>query len=313
MSWLGLVAAAYFGLAVYAHYILRGRRGAARGLGYVVGLGVAVAMPWLAPADQPTARFFVALWSFLAAVRLADVAWDKYPAPQPRTSFGWFLFTWICGPDTRWARDDGEVAQFRRAGRRRLGRGVLQVAGALGMFAMSTAWPELHEGLWTQAAWALATTLFLLPGGLAVITGGAMAGLGLWVEETFDNPGLSRSPRDFWSRRWNRLFQAGAQRHIFRPLLRRRRPMLGFALVFGISAVLHEYLVLAAVGEELGLMTAFFGLHGVATFADWRFRHRPKLPRPVAIALHTTWFWAGFPLFMIPVLRCMPIHELRLW
>ena len=314
-----VVMVAHAALGLYGHYLLRGRTGSTRRSLYLAGFAAAVALPWLAPVDPPLFRFVVALWSFLAAVRLADVAWDRYPAPEPAGSLRWFLLTWISGPDVRWPVDDADRTSARAAGRHRLGRGALQIAGAMGMFALSTAYPAIHDGLWTQGAWVLAVSLFLMPGALAVVTGFAMFAAGVWIEESFDCPLLARSPRDFWSRRWNRLFQASAQRHIFRPLMRqssiprRQRPLAALLAVFVFSAALHEYIIVAAVGRHIGYMTAFFALHGVATWADWRWRSRPALPAPLAIVLHTTWFWAGFPLFMIPVLQAIPIVEVRLW
>lgn len=306
------ILSAHVVLALFAHYGLRGLRGGIRWAGFVAGTMAALSLPWLAPVEVPLARFVAALWSFLATLRLADVAWDRYPDPRPAGQFGWFLFTWFIGPDARWPTEDHERAELRRAGARRAVRGVAQLGGACAMFAVSTAWPAIHDGLWTQAAWTLATTLFLMPGVLAVASGLAMLP-GVWVDETFDSPALSRSPRDFWSRRWNRLFQSAAQRHIFRPLLRRRGPLVAIVAVFVFSAVLHEYLIIASVGATTGAMSAFFGLHCLGTLADWATRHRPRLPRPLAIAAHTAWFWAGFPLFMVPIFQAMPLHELRLW
>ncbi len=306
------VAVAYSLLGLYAFFVVRRRQGAIRWVVFLLGFAWAAALPLLGPVDLPTVRFTAGLWAFVAVLRITDVAWDRYPAPEPRDSLWRFLVTWFVAPDTRWAVDDRERQEFRRAGLRRAARGVVLLAGAVGMLAISTRWPQIHDDVWRQGAWLLVTSALLMPGALALATGVAMLP-GLWIDEMFDAPFLSRSPRDFWSRRWNRLFTNAARRHIFRPLLRQRNPALAMVIVFGASALLHEYLVVVSLGTTEGRMTAFFALHCVATLADYRFRRRPPLPRPIAIAMHFTWFWLGFPLFMLAILPAIPIHEVRLW
>jgi D-alanyl-lipoteichoic acid acyltransferase DltB (MBOAT superfamily) len=140
---------------------------------------------------------------------------------------------------------------------------------------------------------------------------------GVRIGPMFDAPLLARSPRDFWSRRWNLAFRNLMHRLVFEPIRARGFPRLGVALVFALSAAIHEYLVVAALGRTRGHMTAFFLLHGLATLADGTLARlrggRRLLPRPLAIAAHLVWFLATTPLFFAPVLEIYSVHRWRLW
>jgi len=86
--------------------------------------------------------------------------------------------------------------------------------------------------------------------------------------------------------------------------------------VFAFSALVHEYIVVAALGSTGGHMTAFFALHCGATLGDGLLsRHRgglPLAPAWLAVPAHLAWFTATAWLFLTPMLQILPLHELRL-
>jgi len=92
---------------------------------------------------------------------------------------------------------------------------------------------------------------------------------------------------------------------IFVPLGGAQHPVRASAAVFIFSAVLHEYMVWVALGAPDGRMTAFFLLHGVATFVTTiigkRLGRKTLMPRWAAVALHIAWFAATGPLFFGPM------------
>jgi D-alanyl-lipoteichoic acid acyltransferase DltB (MBOAT superfamily) len=138
-----------------------------------------------------------------------------------------------------------------------------------------------------------------------VLAAGLLAGIE--VATVFDMPPIARSPREFWSRRWNRYVHALGFRHLFLPLGGRRHPLLATAAVFVASGLGHEFLVFGALGTAapFGLMTAFFALHGLATVAQMaveaRLGRRHVLPRPLAIAAFLAFLLATAPLFLVPL------------
>ena len=131
-----------------------------------------------------------------------------------------------------------------------------------------------------------------------------------WVGEVFDNPAAALNPREFWSQRWNLVFHNLALRHIFKPLGGRRRFWRAGLSVFLFSALLHEYLVVAALGHTRGHMSAFFALHALATLGYTALHRRrggaPLLPRPLALLAHQAWLWATGFLFCAPLVEIFP-------
>lgn len=82
-------------------------------------------------------------------------------------------------------------------------------------------------------------------------------------------PLLARTPADFW-RRYNRVFQQYFHENVFKRAGGRRSPAAVTILIFGLSALMHEYVFGIAIGRVQGFQTAFFLLQGVAVAATLR-------------------------------------------
>jgi hypothetical protein len=305
MLWLltpGMAAA----LAAYVYFVL-GRHPSRTGwLLLVPALLTAAVLPLWLPADLPELRGCV----IPPVIGLAAKAFELYRGrvhdPGAVETFPRFL-TWFFLPaDTRWPRSKEDIRLTRRTGWRRLARLLVKLPAIVGMLALASLLPSLHQWTLASLSWALVMT-YLCISSIADLLSGLVMLAGLHVAESFDAPLISRSPRDFWGRRWNRFVSTFAFRNIFLPLDGRRRPVLAMAAVFFASGVAHEYLVMASLGgpsDATGFMMAFFAIHGLATILegslDRRRAFRRLMPRPIAIAAHTLWFLATAPLFFAP-------------
>ncbi|KAJ1984228.1 hypothetical protein H4R34_000788 [Dimargaris verticillata] len=107
--------------------------------------------------------------------------------------------------------------------------------------------------------------------------------LGFPLPSLFDWPYLATSLHSFWSRRWNILFKDTFHQAIFRPTLRalnQRHPAhrtrnlaLASLAVFGVSALMHEHMLLGVNQRTSGHALLFFVLHGVLTCAEVALDH----------------------------------------
>lgn len=177
-------------------------------------------------------------------------------------------------------------------------------------------WPQLHDSVLVEATWGLWLTWLAVTAITDAISGLTMLS-GLHIADNFRAPVLATSPRDFWARRWNLVVHEFAARYVFMALGGRRRPILATWLVFVGSGLMHEYFVMAAIGQtvaHVGWMSAFFVVHGAVVCAEMtlaRARRRGKirrarLPRAVAVVLHIVWLTATAPLFFAPLGEMFP-------
>jgi hypothetical protein len=154
----------------------------------------------------------------------------------------------------------------------RLGRGALGVSAGtallVGLFRLDwERYPFLVEHASKVAAFYV-----------ALISGlGALAALwrlsGGVARDYMDNPFLARTPADFW-RRYNRPMQQFFWEDVFKPVGGLRAPVRATLLVFGVSAILHEYIFGIAIGRVQGYQTAFSMLQGAAVAATARVKAR---------------------------------------
>ena len=80
------------------------------------------------------------------------------------------------------------------------------------------------------------------------------------------NPIAARTPADFW-RRWNRPAQQFLNAYIFMPFGGLRRPVLASLATFGMSGLIHEYVLGIAAGRVQGWQLLFFSVQGCAAVA----------------------------------------------
>lgn len=288
-------------------------------------VGVQLAMPvgvGLVVGRSPARRLATAaLFAIAAIVPLATVG---PPLPRAIAALGAVL-VWLRGVDL--LRDPNDYPLGKRifiAGSLFDGRRVERVAprleparwaAALGYAALAAASGYVvfvvAETLDGPGRWAARLGAGVVFG---YCTADAIAGTvralfllgGVSTPLVQDRPILSRSVGEFWSRRWNRAVHEWLMRHCFMPLARRRRPRLGLAWAFVVSAAIHAWLVAAAIGDlEMTLwMAGFFLLQGAVIGLERRLDvgSWPTLARHVWTV---GWLGGSSPLFIESFLRAL--------
>ncbi|CEG67128.1 hypothetical protein RMATCC62417_03596 [Rhizopus microsporus] len=117
---------------------------------------------------------------------------------------------------------------------------------------------------------------YLIFGAADIITGAIQTVSGQKMEDMFDSPFIATSPRDFWSRRWNRHIRNLLHRQVFRPDTKKEKGFLNSPqgrgiLAFAVSAAFHE-LIIWSVCRKITLENfCFFLLHGLACAAEVKY------------------------------------------
>jgi hypothetical protein len=127
--------------------------------------------------------------------------------------------------------------------------------------------------------------------------------LGFVVPRLHDDPIKARSVAEFWGERWNRIVGRWLAEHCFRPLARRRAPVLGVVAAFGVSTTLHVYLAWAALDARAALSWAGFFLLQIPIVLVERRLRVVTWPPLIARAWTLGVFLLASPLFVGPVLR----------
>ena len=235
-----------------------------------------VLSPWLIPAELPMLRFLASISTAMLAFKVVDVSLDlKRQRSVTWQEYAGFLFN----PFTLVRRS---LRYERRPSQREnlvgLLRGALGFAGAIavlmGLFQCDWSHvPFLVEHVSKVTALMLAIA-FGLSGAAAIwrLTGGT-------ARDFMDRPFIARTPADFW-RRYNRNVQQFFWQNVFSGQHSRRAPIRTMIFVFGLSALLHEWIFFAAVGRLQGYQLAFFALQGIAAASTARVKVRGKLLVP---------------------------------
>ncbi len=277
-----------------------------------VAFGIAqvsvVPLPWLLPTEWVFGRFLMALLAIVLFIR----TWELARGVAPAGAVGWRRLAYLAMlPDIRFSASAQEARTARRDSVKRLLRGLGKVALLAALLWGSSEWPVVDANVVAHVYWLLISAYLATSGICDLLAGLAMAISGHGAAEMFDSPLLATSPRDFWGRRWNLMFRNSAHRLLFTPLGGAQRPVLAVTAVFAWSAVVHEYLVVASLGTTSGQMSAFFGLHCMATLVQGHWARRRgtiRLARPIAVALHLAWFGGTAPLFFDPLMAIVPVH-----
>lgn len=239
--------------------------------------------------------------SLAMAIKLVDVQQGRVRA-DTLASWWRFLVWFVVPPDTHFADEAAYRAKLRPVGLRRWGRGCVKAVCLLILIHLDArhAWP------WPLSAWADAFGIYFLISGLADFVTGSTLLCGFATQEVFAAPFVSRSPAEFWGRRWNLFVNQFFRRQVFKPLVKGGHVFRAAALVFLLSGLAHEYFVLVSVPLPAflpGYMTAFFLLQGAAVLAGrlWRNPGARFVPSPLKVALHLMWMACTVWLFARPI------------
>lgn len=126
--------------------------------------------------------------------------------------------------------------------------------------------------------------------------------LGADVDEIFDAPLRSRSPREFWSRRWNKFINRFALKHVAMPIGRFWSASGVIFAVFLTSGAFHEYFAWGVGRSDAvyGSMMLFFILQGIVVLVATRLK--VPVPRaPWGTIMTFTWMLVTAPLFFLAV------------
>lgn len=266
-------------------------------LRYPIGLCVAL-VPVLAPRPEayqaPWGMLTTVLTTFVVvtAVRLPD--WDLF-ARQPRPhleSYLWLSFPMVRSrPATRPWKDRVQLAAPY------LGWGSCKLV----LWQLTFLFVDTF--LSGSLPWLLESVLLMLFFVLNLTAAADLVScvcllIGCEINLIFDAPLLSVSPRDFWSRRWNRFISRFALKHVALKLPGSRSNLRLIASVFGVSGIFHEYFAWSVGGPHAwhGFMMLFFLIQGLAV---WLGTKAPPLPIPPALSnvLCFMWMTLTAPLF----------------
>jgi Membrane bound O-acyl transferase family len=155
-------------------------------------------------------------------------------------------------------------------------RGLLQLTAAA---ALALAFDRADVSSATATVSAIQIGFYLTCAGVANLLTAHLGLLGLDYDPPFRSPFSSRTPAEFWGRRWNTWVSHVLHRYVFVPAGSRRRPMRATLAAFAVSGLYHEALVSLASGQVNGWMTAYFLLQGAGVIVTSRtrsFRHRAR-------------------------------------
>lgn len=234
----------------------------------VVALAACV-LPFLLPLSQPFLRASAAVASWVVLIKTFEFATGR---EQPATDFVDFLLYLVIPAVVRWQTP-------RRRDTRRIVRTLLtslmqlSIAAALVMLAS-----RVDRGHPVQLIIAQFCLYFSLAGAFNFVVV-PLALLGLDYDDPFDNPLASRTPGEFWGRRWNTWVNHLLYRYIFVPMRGRHHPIRGTLAAFAFSGAFHEVIVAVGTLSFSGWMFAFFLVQGLLVMATlhWKaFRHLAK-------------------------------------
>ncbi|MCP4502585.1 MAG: hypothetical protein GY822_21770 [Deltaproteobacteria bacterium] len=161
---------------------------------------------------------------------------------------------------------------------------------------------------WTHFAIRWSAGLVLLYA--AVDAGNAFAlfvcrALGWEAPSMQNKPILSKSVHEFWGRRWNREIHEWVLVHIYSPMTRRNRPILGLSLAFLYTAFLHAYPANVALGWRYAFPMGLFFLLNGAALAFERLVDSRRWPAFFGHLWTVLFVFSTSPLFMEPALSMM--------
>lgn len=224
-----------------------------RALGLLIALGM-LALPWF--GAWPITRAALALAGIAGCGRVIDLARKRRPLTPMRRI--WHVLSPI---DSWQARSATPAFDTRAAGRLLRWGGVAAVGLALVLRAPHDAEPWHY---WAQR-WVGGLLLIY---GLADVMHASLAVVyrlgGRAIPLQHRTPLASASIQEFWGARWNLTVSGWLDRNIFRQLARGGHAGWAIAFSFIVSAAIHAYFTLAAIGLRMALwMGVYFLLQGL--------------------------------------------------
>lgn len=211
--------------------------------------------PFLVEPEHSALRLLCAMATVMVVLRAIDLATDARDWP-------WWRRLWLMVSiwDSRRA-ELGEPGIDRLAWLQTFGFGALALALGLAVALADriATMPAVMAIRWLAGAGFIYVTFEAMQA--LLVAGHRLFGVG--VPRFHHHPLLARSLSELWGARWNMIIHEPLARLLFRPLARRRRPWLGVVASFSASALLHFWLMAAAVGLRAGVsMGAFFLVQG---------------------------------------------------
>lgn len=276
----GLALLAQTAIAVAWFYVSR-RGNRANGLATVVAVFAALAAPFIVPQNARLLRALAAVAAVTAGVKLYDLARAARRGAAGPTLIEFLGF--LPNIDSLVYRKLADEPQppAAQAFVSLVINGVACAAAAV-LLVMTFRFDWRPYPLPAEhAAKVVAFFLVVVPlSAAATAVRRLLGGRGL---DFMDNPFVARTPADFW-RRYNRPVHRFMEVNVFKSLDGRRHPLRAIAVVFIVSALVHEYVFFVPIGRVQGYQTAFFLIQGAAVAATARLRPRGwRAPRWVAV------------------------------
>ena len=235
-----------------------------------------VSSPWLIPTDAALLRFIASISAAVVAIKFIDVSLDARNGRVPTWSE---YIEFLANPFTHVRRS---LAHERRP---HWQESLVTVTVASAACAIATALLLAIFRLDWSGVPFLAEHASKVVALMLAIASALTAAAGLWrlgggtARDFMDRPFIARTPAEFW-RRYNRNVHQFFWQDVFNGRRSRRAPIRTIFLVFALSALLHEFIFFAAIGQVQGYQTAFFLLHGLAAASTARVKVRGWLVLP---------------------------------
>lgn len=216
--------------------------------------------PWLIPSEFSMLRFLASISAAMLIFKVIDVALDL---SRLRRVTWQEYFDFVTNPFTLVRRS--LVDERRPSQKQNLSRLLSDAMGCAASIAILAGLFKLN---WSHVPFLVEHICKVTALMLGIVSGLACS-TALWrlsggtARDFMDRPFVAKTPAEFW-RRYNRNVQQFFWQNFFSGKRSRHAPIRTTLLVFGLSAVLHEWLFLAAVGRIQGYQLAFFTIQGLA-------------------------------------------------
>ena len=214
---------------------------------------------------------------------------------------GQFALWCLALPEGRLVSDGESRAALRRTAFLECFRILAKMMSLVVMLAINEH-AEIHLHRPVQLVWT-AVVFYLIFSMLRDVLSVAWATVGVEVSPMFNAPLIARNPRDFWGARWNLWFTRTVHVLVFEPVRLRSSAIWASAAVFGLSALVHEAIVVAGLATLDGRMILFFVSQGIGATAYTVLKKRglSAWPRWLAVTTHFCWMWLTVALFLDPL------------